>query len=76
MCNKNRIIFRKLTNFQVQIMNFYSMDICNFRTQHGMRLVQNANKGYWRHFVIFVYFVCHFYACPTRFYGADLCLFC
>jgi len=24
----------------------------------------------------FVYFLCHIYACPTRFFGADLCLIC
>jgi len=52
------------------------MHICNFRTQYGMGLVQTANKCDWQHFVIFAYFVCHIYACPTRFCGADLCLFC
>jgi len=33
-------------------MNFYSMNICNFRTQQAYRLdlTQTANKGYWRHF--------------------------
>jgi len=39
-------------------MNFYSMNICNFRTQYRMDLAQAANKGYWRHFkflrVVFV----------------------
>jgi len=49
-------------------MNFYSMHICNFRSQYGMSLVQTANKGYWQHFVFFVYFLCHFYAYPTRFF--------
>jgi len=35
-----------------------------FRIQYeyGMGLVQAANKGYWRHFVFFVHFLCHFYA--------------
>jgi len=33
-----------------------------------MSLVQTANKGYWQHFVFFVYFLCHFYAYPTRFF--------
>ena len=32
------------------VMNFYSMTICNFQTQYGMDLAQTANKGYWRHF--------------------------
>jgi len=39
-------------------MNFYSMNICNFRTQCRVDLAQNANRGYWRHFkflrVVFV----------------------
>jgi len=57
-------------------MNFCSMHICNFRTQYGMGLVEIANKGYWQHFVFFVYFLCHIYAFPTFCYGADLWLFC
>jgi len=56
-------------------MNFCSMNIRNFRTQYVMDLAQTANKDYWRHFrflrVVFV----SFYACPTRFFGVDLCLF-
>ena len=32
------------------VMNFYSMNICNFRTQYHMDLAQTANKSYWRHF--------------------------
>jgi len=39
-------------------MNFYSVNICNFRTQYGMDLAQTASKGNWRHFrflrVVFV----------------------
>jgi len=41
-------------------MNFYSMNICNFRTQKAYRidLAQTASKGYWRDFrflrVVFV----------------------
>jgi len=34
-------------------MNFYSMNICNFRTQYGTDLAQTANEGYWRHFMLF-----------------------
>ena len=44
------------------IMYFYSMNICNFRTQYSMDLAQTANKGYWRHFrflrVVFVALLC------------------
>ena len=44
------------------VMNFYSMNICNFRTQYCMDLVQTANKGYWLHFkflrVVFVSLLC------------------
>ena len=58
------------------VMNFYSMNICNYRTQYGTDLAQNANKGYWRHFRFFRVVLCHFYACPTHFFGVDLCLFC
>jgi len=40
------------------VMAFYSMNICNFRTQCHMDLAQIANKSYWRHFkflrVVFV----------------------
>jgi len=32
------------------VMNFYSMSICNFRTQCHMDLTKTANKSYWRHF--------------------------
>ena len=57
-------------------MYFFSMHICSFRTFYCMGLVQIANKRYWRHFVFFVYFLYHFYALSTRYFGADLCLFC
>jgi len=44
------------------VMNFYSMNICNFRTQYCMDLAQTANKGYWWHFtflrVVFVPRLC------------------
>jgi len=58
-------------------MNFYSNNICNFRTQYSMELAQTANKGYWRHFrflhpVVFATLLC----LSTRFFGVDLCLFC
>jgi len=56
-------------------MTFYSMNICNFRTQYCIGLAQTANKGYWRHFGLRV-FLCYFYACPMRFFGVDMCLFC
>jgi len=43
-------------------MNFYSVNICNFRTPYGMDLAQTANKGYWPHFrfllVVFVSLLC------------------
>ena len=45
------------------------MNICNFRTQYGTDLAQNANKGYWRHFRFLRVVLCHFYACPTHFSG-------
>jgi len=32
------------------VMNFYSMNICNFRTQYHMDFAHTANKSYWRHF--------------------------
>jgi len=45
----------------LNVMNFYSMNICSFRTQYGMDLAQTANKGY-RHFtflrVVFVSLLC------------------
>jgi len=34
-------------------MNFYSKNICNFRTQYGMGHAQTANKGYWQHLRFF-----------------------
>jgi len=43
------------------------MHICNFRTQYGIGLLQTANNYYLKHFVFFVYLLCHFYAHPTRF---------
>ena len=43
---------------------------------YDMSLVQTANKGCWQHFVFFMYFFCHFYACHTRSFGVGLCLFC
>jgi len=39
------------------VTNFYSMNICNFRTQCHMDLAQTANKSYWRHSSFFVKFV-------------------
>ena len=52
----------KIINFSIpNVMTFYSMNICNFRTQYGIGLAQTA-KGYWRHFgllrVVFVSFLC------------------
>ena len=48
--------------FKSEVMSFYSINICNFRTQYGMDLAQTANKAYWRHFgftrVVFVSFLC------------------
>jgi len=57
-------------------MNFYSMNIYNFRTRYGMGLAQTAIKGFWQHLRFLRVALCHFYACPTRFLGVDLCLFC
>jgi len=68
-CNKNRKIYNKqILNNKINkfsspnVMNFYSMNICNFRTQYGMDLAHTANKGYWRHFrflrVVFVSLLC------------------
>jgi len=48
------------------VMNVYSMNICNFRTQYGMDFSQTASKGYWRHFRFLHVNMCHFYACSTR----------
>ena len=43
--------FTKINKFSSpNVMNFYSMNICNFRTQYGVNLAQTANKGYCRHF--------------------------
>jgi len=39
VCNKNRKIFRNKFS-SPNVMNFYSMNICNFRTQYGMDLAQ------------------------------------
>ena len=37
MCNKNRKIFRKQNKFSSpNLMNFYFINICNFRTQYAM----------------------------------------
>jgi len=46
------IKIRKMSeNKQIpNVMNFYSMNICNFRTQYHIDLAQTANKSYWRHF--------------------------
>jgi len=48
------------------LMNFYSINIRNFRTQYGMNLAQTANKVYWQHFlflrVVFVSLLCLPYA--------------
>jgi len=33
------------------VMNFYSMNICNFRTQYRLDLAQTASKAYWWHFM-------------------------
>jgi len=56
-------------------MNFYFMNISNFRTQYGMDLAETFKKGYWRHFrflrVVFVLLLC----LPHAFFGVDLCLF-
>jgi len=66
----------KIINVSIpNVMTFYSMNICNFRTQYCIGLAQTANKVYWRHFGLRV-FLCYFYACPMRFFGVDLCLFC
>jgi len=66
----------KIINFSIpNVMTFFSMNNRNFRTQYGIGLAQTANKGYWRHFGLLI-FLCHFYACSTRFFGVDLCLFC
>jgi len=48
------------------VMNFYSMNICNFRTKSGMDLAQTASKGYWQRFRFL----------RADFFGVDLCLFC
>jgi len=38
--------FPKINQFSSpNVMNFYSMNICNFRTQYGMDLAPTANKG-------------------------------
>jgi len=49
----------KIINVSVpNVMTFYSVNICNFRTQYGMGLAQTSNKGYWRHFgLLRVFFV-------------------
>jgi len=54
-------------------MNFYSMHICNFRTQYGMGLVQTANKAYLQHFVFFVHFCVAFVLAP-HIYLARTCV--
>jgi len=49
-------------------MNFYSINICNFRAQYCTDLAQSANKGYWRHFTFLrVVFVssCSFCSMPA-----------
>jgi len=48
------------------VMNFYSMNICNFRTKYGMDLAQTAIKGYWQRFRFL----------RADFFGVDLRLFC
>ena len=68
--------FSKIKKFSnPNVMNFYSMNICNFRTQYGMGLAQIAYKGYWRHLEFLRVDLGNFFACPTRF-DVDLCLFC
>jgi len=42
--------------------------------QHGS--CTDWQQGLQAAFRFFRVFLCHFYACPTRFFGADLCLFC
>jgi len=38
--------FPKMIRFsRPNIMDFYSMNICNFPTQYGKDLAQTANKG-------------------------------
>jgi len=54
-------------------MNFYSMHICNFRTQYGKGLVQTTNIDYWQHFVFFVYSCVAFMPAP-RVFSARTCI--
>jgi len=75
-CPKRVVVFF----FRREVVNQFSspnvMNICNFRTQYGTDIAQNANKGYWRHIRFLRVVLCHFCACPTRCFGVDLCLFC
>jgi len=76
MQQKSEIFSKKGKFSNPNVINFYFMNICSFRTQYGVHHEQTANKSYWRHFR-FLRVVCHFYACPTRFFfGVELCLFC
>jgi len=64
----------KIINFSIpNIMTFYSMNICNFRTQYGIGLTQTANKGYWRHFGLFRVFCAIFMLVP-RVSSAWICV--
>jgi len=71
LCNENRKIFRKLTiikserhehlQFSKTIRHGSCTD-CQQRLQAAFRFLRVV--------------LCHFRACPTRFFGVDLCLFC
>ena len=56
----------KIINVSIpNVMTFYSVNICNFRTQYGIGLAQTSNKGSWRHFgLLRVFFVSRFMPLP------------
>jgi len=56
-------------------MNFYSMNICNFRTKYVIRH-GSSTECQQRLLAAFRCFSCHFCACPTRLFEVDLYLVC
>jgi len=70
---KNRKIFRKQKIFEADGHELLFHEYLQFSNTNGMDLAQTASKGHWRHFRFLRVDLCHFYACPTRFFGVDLC---
>jgi len=78
VCNKNLKIFWKQTNFNVRT-SWTSIPWTSAIFERNAPWILHrvtANEGYWQHFRFLRVVLCHFYACPTRFFGVYLCLFC